>query len=101
MSRERFEWLERWVAKPEDIIRTPGTESNVKEIYDKCAELERDPHNVILNQFSAFANYLIHYACTGRPPTTPSPISRAPASVGSRPLSRQPGLPAPSLPATG
>src|SRR5918995_2893294 len=49
MSRERFEWLERWVADPADIIRTPGTESNVKEIYDKCAELERDPTNVILN----------------------------------------------------
>jgi len=66
MSRERFEWLEKWVSQPEDIVRTPGTESNVKEIYDKCAELERDPQNVILNQFSAFSNYLIHYACTGR-----------------------------------
>jgi cysteine synthase len=65
MSRERFEWLEQWVTHPDDIVRTPGTESNVKEIYDKCAELERDPHNVILNQFSAFSNYLIHYACTG------------------------------------
>lgn len=65
MSRERFEWLEKWVTQPEDIIRTPGTESNVKEIYDQCAELERDPQNVILNQFSAFSNYLIHYACTG------------------------------------
>ena len=65
MSRERFEWLERWVADPDDIVRTPGTESNVKEIYDKCAELERDPQNVILNQFSAFSNYLIHYICTG------------------------------------
>ena len=65
MSRERFEWLGKWVANPEDIIRTPGTESNVKEIYDKCAELERDPNNVILNQFSAFSNYLIHYICTG------------------------------------
>jgi cysteine synthase len=65
MSRERFEWLEQWVTHPEDIVRTPGTESNVKEIYDKCAELERDPQNVILNQFSAFSNYLIHYACTG------------------------------------
>ncbi len=50
---------------PDDIVRTPGTESNVKEIYDKCAELARDPHNVILNQFSEFANYLIHYVCTG------------------------------------
>ena len=42
MSRERFDWLEKWVTDPSDIIRTPGTESNVKEIYDKCAELERD-----------------------------------------------------------
>jgi cysteine synthase len=65
MSRERFEWLEKWVAQPDDIIRTPGTESNVKEIYDKCAQLERDPQNVIFNQFSSFSNYLIHYACTG------------------------------------
>jgi cysteine synthase len=65
MSRERFEWLEKWVAHPDDIVRTPGTESNVKEIYDKCAELERDPQNVIFNQFSSFSNYLIHYACTG------------------------------------
>ena len=42
MSRERFDWLSEWVADPADIIRTPGTESNVKEIYDKCAELARD-----------------------------------------------------------
>ena len=46
MSQERFDWLERWVADPADIIRTPGTESNVKEIYDACAELARDPANV-------------------------------------------------------
>jgi cysteine synthase len=65
MSGERFDWLERWVANPEDIVRTPGSESNVKEIFDECAELERDPENVILNQFSEFANYLAHYHCTG------------------------------------
>jgi len=65
MSRERFEWLENWVLNKRDIIRTPGTESNVKEIYDKCAELSGDPENVILNQFSEFANYLVHYAATG------------------------------------
>src|SRR2546425_707346 len=65
MSRERFDWLQEWVSDPGDIIRTPGTESNVKEIYDKCDELARDEHNVILNQFSEFANYLIHYHCTG------------------------------------
>jgi cysteine synthase len=58
--------LQRWVKEPDDIIRTPGTESNVKEIYDKCADLSRDKQNVILNQFSEFANYLIHYHCTGQ-----------------------------------
>ena len=65
MSQERFDWLSQWVTAPEDIIRTPGTESNVKEIYDKCAELERDPANEIVNQFSEFANYLVHWRCTG------------------------------------
>ncbi|HEX7603820.1 MAG TPA: hypothetical protein VF316_19515 [Polyangiaceae bacterium] len=66
MSRERFEWLERWVADPSDIVKTPGSESNVKEIYDKCAELDRDPHNVIFNQFCEFGNHLAHYQVTGR-----------------------------------
>ncbi len=66
MSRERFEWLEGWVADPADVIRTPGTESNVKEIYDGCAELDREPDTVIFNQFSEFANHLAHYALTGR-----------------------------------
>jgi cysteine synthase len=65
MSKERFDWLRRWVANEADIIRTPGTESNVKEIYDKCAELSQDSKNVILNQFSEFANYLAHFHCTG------------------------------------
>jgi cysteine synthase len=65
MSRERFAWLEQWVADPADIIRTPGTESNVKEIYDRCHELELDPRNVIFNQFSEFGNYLAHYLATG------------------------------------
>src|SRR5579864_7480360 len=45
MSRERFDWLDRWVADPSDIIRTPGTESNVKEIYDECNRLAADPAN--------------------------------------------------------
>ena len=66
MSAERFEWLAQWVGDPADVIRTPGSESNVKEIYDACAELERDPANVIFNQFSEYANHLVHYACTGR-----------------------------------
>jgi cysteine synthase len=65
MSRERFAWLEEWAADPGDIIKTPGTESNVKEIYDKCAELAADPANVIFNQFAEFGNHLVHYLCTG------------------------------------
>jgi cysteine synthase len=65
MSRERFVWLERWVRDPSHIVRTVGAESNVKEIYDKCRELAASPDNVILNQFSAFSNYMAHYVCTG------------------------------------
>ena len=65
MSRERFDWLQGWVGAPGDIVRTPGTESNVKEIYDACATLARDPDNEIVNQFSEFGNYLGHYHCTG------------------------------------
>ena len=55
MSQERFDWLDRWVADPADVIRTPGTESNVKEIYDACHELAEDPGNFILNQFASSA----------------------------------------------
>src|SRR5512142_1006567 len=66
MSRERFDWLERWVTDQGDIVRTPGSESNVKEIYDRCAELERDPANVIFNQFAEFGNHLVHYQVTGK-----------------------------------
>ena len=66
MSRERFEWLERWVADPADIVRTPGVESNVREIYDECKRLAEDPANVILNQFSEYPNHLVHELVTGR-----------------------------------
>jgi len=66
MSRERFDWLARWVTDPADVIRTPGTESNVKEIYDRCAELDREPDTVIFNQFSEFGNHIAHHAITGR-----------------------------------
>ena len=65
MSRERFEWLEKWVEDPKDIIKTKGTESNVKEIYDACKELEKNTDNDIINQFSEYSNYAIHRAITG------------------------------------
>ncbi|MEM9608549.1 MAG: pyridoxal-phosphate dependent enzyme [Actinomycetota bacterium] len=65
MSKARFDWLDRWVADPADIIRTVGTESNVKEIYDACARLEQEPDTVILNQFSEYANHIGHRVVTG------------------------------------
>jgi cysteine synthase len=65
MSAERFRWLEQWASDPADIVRTPGTESNVKEIYDECARLAGDPANTIVNQFSEFSNYLVHRFVTG------------------------------------
>ena len=65
MSKERFAWLEKWVENKNDIIKTTGTESNVKEIYDTCNELAKDPNNVIINQFSEYYNYAIHRAVTG------------------------------------
>jgi cysteine synthase len=64
MSNERFEWLDRWVTESGDIIRTPGSESNVKEIYDACNELALDPTNFVLNQFCEFGNYLGHLFVT-------------------------------------
>jgi cysteine synthase len=67
MSQERFDWLERWCENPaDDVVRTVGTESNVKEIYDACNELAKDPINVVLNQFCEFGNHLAHYEVTGR-----------------------------------
>ena len=67
MSQERFDWLDQWCANPvEDVIKTVGTESNVKEIYDACNELAKDPTNFVLNQFCEFGNHLGHYEVTGR-----------------------------------
>ena len=65
MSRERFEWLEK--IGTDEIIATPGAESNVKEIYDKCWELRRQRGDkvVIFNQFEEFGNAIWHYHVTG------------------------------------
>jgi len=65
MSQERFDWLARWTTDPSDVVRTPGTESNVKEIYDACHRLAADPANRIFNQFSEYANHLGHLTVTG------------------------------------
>src|SRR5512136_2501678 len=63
MSRERFEWLAKIAG---EVIATPGSESNVKEIFDKCWELRRSGQDLmIFNQFEEFGNYLWHYEVTG------------------------------------
>lgn len=64
MSRERFEWLSKLAG---EVIATPGCESNVKEIFDKCWELRRTRGDkvFIFNQFEEFGNYLWHYEVTG------------------------------------
>ena len=63
MSRERFEWLSEIGA---EVIATPGCESNVKEIFDKCWEIRRTrPDCVIFNQFEEFGNAVWHYHTTG------------------------------------
>ncbi len=62
MSKERFEMIESFGAQ---VIKTVGSESNVKEIYDKTWELKQDPNTRILNQFEVMGNYRFHYHVTG------------------------------------
>jgi cysteine synthase len=63
MSQERFDWLADIAG---EVIATPGSESNVKEIFDKCWELRSSGEDlVIFNQFDEFGNYLWHYEITG------------------------------------
>ncbi|HOV06856.1 MAG TPA: pyridoxal-phosphate dependent enzyme, partial [Anaerolineaceae bacterium] len=63
MSKERFAWLSRIAG---EVIATPGSESNVKEIFDKCKELRASGEDLmIFNQFEEFGNYLWHYEVTG------------------------------------
>jgi cysteine synthase len=63
MSKERFDWLAKIAG---ETIKTPGSESNVKEIFDKCWELRRSGQDLmIFNQFEEFGNYLWHYEVTG------------------------------------
>lgn len=63
MSKERFDWLAKIAG---ETIKTPGSESNVKEIFDKCKELRTSGQDLmIFNQFEEFGNYLWHYEVTG------------------------------------
>ncbi len=63
MSAERFNWLKKVAG---EVITTPGSESNVKEIYDETWRLKRERENVVIfNQFGELANNLWHYEVTG------------------------------------
>ena len=62
MSKERFVQIESYGAR---IIKTFGSESNVKEIYDETHRLSQDPNIRILNQFEVMGNYRFHYHVTG------------------------------------
>ncbi len=63
MSQERFDWLASIAG---EVIKTPGSESNVKEIFDKCWELRESGEDLmIFNQFDEFGNHLWHYYLTG------------------------------------
>lgn len=64
MSQERFSWLAKVAG---ETIKTPGSESNVKEIFDKCKELRNSGQDLmIFDQFQEFPNYLWHYEVTGQ-----------------------------------
>jgi cysteine synthase len=63
MSQERFDWLSTVAG---EVIATPGCESNVKEIFDKCWELRKTRQDIVIfNQFDEFGNHLWHYEVTG------------------------------------
>jgi len=63
MSKERFDWLANIAG---EVIKTPGSESNVKEIFDKTWELRESGEDLmIFNQFEELGNYLWHYEITG------------------------------------
>jgi len=63
MSQERFDWLSKVAG---EVIPTPGCESNVKEIFDKCWELKETRDDIVIfNQFDEFGNHLWHYEVTG------------------------------------
>ena len=102
MSRERFAWLERWVAHPEDIVRTPGHREQRQGDLRRVRRLARDPQNIIFNQFCEFGNYL--GALRLHRPGAASVFEEQSAAIpgcASPPSPRRPARPARSPPATG
>jgi cysteine synthase A len=65
MSRERFDWLEKWVPIPPTSSARPARRATSRKSTTNAPSSRSDRENVILNQFSEFANYMAHYTCTG------------------------------------
>ena len=65
MSKERFDYLNSINA---EIIKSPSSESSIKEVLDISNNLVKKGEGKIfsLNQFSDFSNPIWHYWCTGR-----------------------------------
>ena len=62
MSQERFDWLHEVGA---EVVKTPGGESNVAEIFEETNRMAKDPGYQILNQFADMGNVLWHYNVSG------------------------------------
>ncbi|MBI5480898.1 MAG: pyridoxal-phosphate dependent enzyme [Deltaproteobacteria bacterium] len=62
VSVERFEMISAYGG---EVLTTPGTETDVKEVFDRVRTLRRSPDNCVLDQYSEFGNYRFHYEVTG------------------------------------
>ncbi|MFA5585097.1 MAG: pyridoxal-phosphate dependent enzyme [Saccharofermentanales bacterium] len=63
MSQERFDWLK---SIADEVIATPGCESDVYEIFAKVKEIRATrPDAFIFNQFEEMGNVLWHFHATG------------------------------------
>ena len=105
MSQERFDWLDQWCENPaDDVIRTVGTESNVKEIYDACNALALDPDELRAQPVLRVRQPprpLRDHRPRPRPRVRARRRPRGPRPAPGRVRSARPGRPARSPPATG
>lgn len=63
MSAERYQRILDQGAK---LDLTPGSESDVILVLERCEEYKKDPRNKVLAQFELFPNYRFHRYVTGR-----------------------------------
>ena len=63
-SAGHVRWLEDWIDDPDSVVRTSGTESDVKAISDAALGLAENPDVCVFDQFGDYGNYLAHAHCT-------------------------------------